>query len=158
MNLTKIIKETLVITFLLSFLVMGCSQETNKPSKTESPNAKEVKKPQGEALPQEANNPQETVSPNENDEKEIKKLQGEVLSVDAKSNIITVRGKKGKIHTIKIDSDTIIKQGKNKAEISDVKEGSRVKVKFFINDKSEKFAKFLKIVEQENLEEKNPKN
>ena len=155
MNLTKIINRTLVITFLLSFQVMGCSQETNKPSKTESPNEKEVKKPQGEVLSQEANNPSETESP---DEKEIKKLQGEVLSVDAKSNIITVRGKKGKIHTIKIDSDTIIKQGKNKVEISEVKEGSRVKVKFFLNDKKEKIVKFLKIVEQENLEEKNPKN
>ena len=127
MNSAKIIKTVLVIIFLFSFQVVGFSQEAKDASVAVNSKAKS--------------------------EKGFRKFQGEVLSVDANSRVITVKGKMGKIHSLKIDPTTRIKQGKNKIRLSDVKKGSKIKVKYSLNDKKEKIAKALKIVEPEIFQE-----
>ena len=127
MNSAKIIKTVLVIIFLFSFQVVGFSQEAKDTSVAVNSKAKS--------------------------EKGFRKFQGKVLSVDANSKVITVRGKMGKIHSLKIDSSTRIKQGKNIIKLSDVKKGSKIKINYSLNDKKEKIAKALKIVEPEIFQE-----
>jgi pyruvate dehydrogenase E2 component (dihydrolipoamide acetyltransferase) len=59
----------------------------------------------------------------------IKRASGEVAAVDAKTNTLTVKGKKGDV-TVTADDKTVVKIGKDKKSLADVKAGDKVTVKY----------------------------
>ena len=59
----------------------------------------------------------------------VKQVTGEVAAVDAKANTLTVKGKKGDV-MITADDKTVVKVGKEKKSLADVKMGDKVTVKY----------------------------
>jgi Cu/Ag efflux protein CusF len=58
-----------------------------------------------------------------------KKISGEVTAVDAKANTVTVKGKKKEV-TVSLGDTTVIKAGKEKKTLADLKAGDKVHVSY----------------------------
>ncbi len=59
----------------------------------------------------------------------VKQVTGEVTAVDAAANTLTVKGKKGDVALV-TDAKTMVKVGKEKKALADVKAGDKVTVKY----------------------------
>ncbi len=59
----------------------------------------------------------------------VKQVTGEVTAVDAAANTLTVKGKKGEV-ALATDDKTMVKVGKEKKALADVKAGDKVTVKY----------------------------
>ena len=63
----------------------------------------------------------------------IKHVGGEVTAVDSKAGTLSVKGKKEEV-SLTTDSKTIIRSGKEKKTLADVKVGDKVRVKYTVVD------------------------
>lgn len=74
----------------------------------------------------------------------IDMVRGEVVSVDATANTITIKTKSGKSDTLNVDEKTKIEKAKKEIALSEVSAGDKVMIAFKVVD-SKKIVKTIKI-------------